>query len=80
MIAVLAPLIAPYDPDAQVLMDALKGPCSQYLLGTDNYGRDVLSRIIYGSRVSLTVGVLAVMIACAIGTFLEWQPDFSAEL
>ena len=67
--AVFAPIISPYDPNAQSLMDTLKGPSAQYLLGTDNYGRDILSRIFYGARVSLTVGVAAVLVACAIGTF-----------
>lgn len=74
--AVLAPFLAPHNPDAQTLMDALKGPSATHLLGTDNFGRDVLSRMIYGSRVSLTVGVLAVMIACALGTFFGMVAGF----
>lgn len=69
LIAVFAPLLAPADPNKTNLMDSLKGPCAEYLLGTDNSGRDVLSRILYGTRISLIVGVLAVVIACAIGTF-----------
>lgn len=76
LMAVFAPLLSPHDPNAQVLLDALKKPCAEYLLGTDNYGRDVLSRIIYGTRVSLLVGVLAVAIACAIGTFLGMVAGF----
>ena len=74
--AVFAPILAPYDPNEQSLMDALKTPSSQYLLGTDNYGRDILSRIIYGARVSLIVGVLAVGIACAVGTFFGMLAGF----
>lgn len=70
LIALFAKQIAPYDPNRQVLQDSLQKPSSNYLLGTDNFGRDVLSRIIYGTRVSLIVGVLAVGIACIIGTFL----------
>lgn len=69
LLAVFAPLIAPYDPNYADFASFLQGPSSAHLLGTDNYGRDVLSRIIYGTRVSLIIGVLAVMIACAIGTF-----------
>lgn len=74
--AVFAPIISPYDPNAQSLMDTLKGPRAQYLLGTDNYGRDILSRIFYGARVSLTVGVAAVLVACAIGTFFGMVAGF----
>lgn len=74
--AVFAPIISPYDPNAQSLMDTLKGPSAQYLLGTDNYGRDILSRIFYGARVSLTVGVAAVLVACAIGTFFGMVAGF----
>lgn len=74
--AIFAPIISPYDPNAQSLMDTLKGPSAQYLLGTDNYGRDILSRIFYGARVSLTVGVAAVLVACAIGTFFGMVAGF----
>lgn len=69
LLAVFAPLIAPYDPNYADFASFLQGPSSAHLLGTDNYGRDVLSRIIYGTRVSLIIGVLAVVIACVIGTF-----------
>lgn len=74
--AIFAPIISPYDPNAQSLMDTLKGPSAKYLLGTDNYGRDILSRIFYGARVSLTVGVAAVLVACAIGTFFGMVAGF----
>ena len=69
VIAVFAPLIAPYDPDFADFAAYLQGPSRLHVLGTDSYGRDVLSRIIYGTRVSLIIGVLAVVIACAVGTF-----------
>ena len=68
--AIFAPFVAPYDPNYADLAAYLQGPSKTHLLGTDNYGRDVLSRIIFGTRVSLIIGVFAVMIACAIGTFL----------
>lgn len=74
--AVFAPIISPHDPNAQSLMDTLQGPSAKYLLGTDNYGRDILSRIFYGARVSLTVGVAAVFVACAIGTFFGMLAGF----
>lgn len=68
--AIFAPFIAPYDPNVADFAAFLAQPSADHLLGTDSYGRDVLSRIIYGARVSLIIGVLAVTIACAIGTFL----------
>ncbi|WP_248927158.1 ABC transporter permease [Paenibacillus hamazuiensis] len=68
--AVFAPFIAPYDPVAQNLSNSLKPPSSQHLLGTDALGRDVLSRIIYGTRVSLAVGFVSVAIAGTVGMLL----------
>lgn len=69
LVAVFAPLLSPYDPNFADFAAFLQGPGKAHLLGTDNYGRDVLSRIIYGTRVSLIIGVLAVVIACVVGTF-----------
>lgn len=69
IMAVCAPFIAPYDPNYADFAAFLQGPSNAHVLGTDNYGRDVLSRIIYGTRVSLIIGVFAVMIACMVGTF-----------
>ncbi|MDD6221465.1 MAG: ABC transporter permease [Lachnospiraceae bacterium] len=74
--AVFAPLISPYDPNAQVLSEALQGPSASHIFGTDNYGRDILSRIFYGGRVSLIVGVAAVLGACVIGTFFGMVSGF----
>lgn len=68
--AIFASVLAPYDPNATDFSASLVGPCAAHLLGTDNLGRDVLSRLLYGSRVSLVVGVCAVAISCAIGTFI----------
>ena len=65
--AVAAPLLAPYEPTAVGTGPALGDPSSNNLLGTDQLGRDLLSRLIYGSRVSLLVGIIAVGIAAAIG-------------
>ncbi len=76
LVAVLAPVLAPHDPNKTNLMDSLQNPSMKYLLGTDNSGRDILSRILYGSQVSLLVGVLAVVIACAIGTFFGMVAGF----
>lgn len=69
-VALFAPLIAPHDPN-QIDLNAFQGPpTSNHLLGTDTVGRDVLSRLIYGARVSLTVCLVAVFINVIIGTLL----------
>ncbi len=70
LMAIFAPVISPADPYTQDLYNILAKPSAEHLLGTDNFGRDLLARIIYGSRVSIIIGVLAVSIACIIGTFL----------
>lgn len=65
--ALFAPLIAPYDPDAQDLYNVLMGPSATHWLGTDNLGRDLLSRLLYGARISLFVGIVSTIAAAAIG-------------
>lgn len=69
-IAATAPLLAPYGPNEQDLRNTLSDPSSEHLLGTDSFGRDTLSRILYGSRISLMVGVIAVGIAAGAGMIL----------
>jgi peptide/nickel transport system permease protein len=66
-LAVFAPLIAPYDPAAQSWSAVRKAPSAAHWFGTDEVGRDILSRIIYGARASLLAGVISVAIALAIG-------------
>jgi peptide/nickel transport system permease protein len=68
LIAALAPLIAPYDPIEQHIAYRLEPPSAEFLLGTDTYGRDVLSRLIHGARISLIVAFAAVAIAMVVGT------------
>jgi peptide/nickel transport system permease protein len=68
--AIFAPLLAPYKPNAPDLDSALQQPSREHLLGTDSLGRDTLSRLIYGTRVSLIIGITAVGFAAAIGMFL----------
>ncbi|WP_410050628.1 ABC transporter permease [Bosea sp. BH3] len=70
LMAVFAPLIAPYDPLTQDIVNRLMPPSSEFWLGTDSYGRDVLSRIIYGARISLFVGLVSILIAMTLGTAL----------
>jgi peptide/nickel transport system permease protein len=66
-LALLAPLMAPYDPAAQSWATVRKPPSALHLFGTDDLGRDVLARIIFGARASLLAGVISVAIALAIG-------------
>src|SRR2546426_10563472 len=70
LIALAAPLLAPYDPLAQNLGNTLARPGRAHLLGTDNVGRDVLSRVIWGTRVSLVAGLVSVALAVVAGTLL----------
>ena len=68
--AVFANLIAPYDPVEQNLLIRLQGPSAAHWFGTDELGRDIFSRILYGARISLTVGLIAVSISCVAGCAL----------
>lgn len=70
VMAIAAPLITHYDPTQQSLLDTLQPPGSKHLLGTDQYGRDVWSRLLYGGRVDLQVGFLAVLTPFVTGTLL----------
>lgn len=66
----LAPVIAPYGYDDQDVNRAFLGPSMQHLFGTDNLGRDIFSRILYGGRISLTMGLISVSLASVVGIFL----------
>lgn len=68
VLALTGQWLAPYDPNNQVLTDRLLSPSWHHWMGTDQYGRDILSRMIYGSRISLAVGLVAVSIYVLIGT------------
>ncbi len=70
LIAVAAPLISPYAPDAVDVSGRLLPPGPAHLLGTDELGRDVLSRLIYGSRISLFTGFVVVLAGAAVGTLV----------
>ena len=69
LIAIFAPLIAPYDPIARIKADSSLSPGKAYFFGTDLLGRDIFSRVIYGSRISIEVGIVAVGISVVIGLF-----------
>ena len=67
--AILAPVISPYDPIVQDLSVRLNPPSGDHWFGTDNFGRDIFSRVIYGGRYSLLAGVVTVILSGIIGTF-----------
>jgi peptide/nickel transport system permease protein len=73
VVALAAPLLAPHDPDVQDVLNRLASPSSEHLLGTDSLGRDELSRILYGARVSLlttlAIGVAILVIGIVVGMF-----------
>lgn len=68
LIAILAPWVAPYPYDAQIIADRLQGPSHEHWMGTDALGRDLLSRIIFGARLSLAVGFFTAIFSLFIGT------------
>uniref|UniRef100_A0A831T8M5 ABC transporter permease n=1 Tax=Thermorudis peleae TaxID=1382356 RepID=A0A831T8M5_9BACT len=70
LVALLAPFIAPYDPHEGDILYIHARPSSEHLLGTDENGRDVLSRLIYGARISMSVGLIAMVISIAIGSLI----------
>jgi peptide/nickel transport system permease protein len=70
LVAIFAPLITPYSPTTQNLTDVLQGPGAAHWLGTDQFGRDVFTRLIWSTRVDLRIGFLAVLIPFVVGTIL----------
>ncbi len=81
-ITIFAPLIAPYEPTEQHMLERrlppafMEGGTTKYILGTDHLGRDILSRMIYGGRVSLSVSLLAIMITAGVGTIMGITSGF----
>ncbi|MBI3521554.1 MAG: ABC transporter permease [Chloroflexi bacterium] len=70
LLSALAPLLSSYDPERTRLLDLYEAPSGTHLFGTDSLGRDLATRILYGGRVSLSVGVLAVSVAVTLGTLV----------
>jgi peptide/nickel transport system permease protein len=77
LVALAAPVIAPYDPLAQDLGNTLAPPGRTHFLGTDNVGRDVLSRVIWGTRISLLAGLVSVVLAVLAGSLLGVLAGYS---
>jgi peptide/nickel transport system permease protein len=80
LMAIFAPLLTPYDPIEVVAKDSFARPSSRHLTGADKFGRDVLTRIMFGARISLTIGLISVGIAVAVGVpaglVAGWQTGF----
>jgi peptide/nickel transport system permease protein len=76
--AILAPVLAPHDPDVQDLLGKLKPPSSDHWLGTDEYGRDLLSRLMFGARTSLLAAFEAVAVGSVVGTSLGMIAGYRA--
>ncbi|HEY9088826.1 MAG TPA: nickel transporter permease [Anaerolineaceae bacterium] len=70
LVAIAAPLVAPYDPFEQNITDRLQGPSTKYWFGTDELGRDVFSRVVYGARISLPIGLVVIIFATTFGSLL----------
>lgn len=70
LLAILAPIIAPYDPLTQNMETTLESPSITHILGTDEFGRDIFSRILYGAQISLAIGFVGVLIALVAGIIL----------
>jgi len=75
-VALLAPLLAPYDPTAQHVRDAFQPPGARYWFGTDEFGRDVFSRVVHGTRPALLIGLFAVALSVAVGMPLGMLAGF----
>ena len=72
--ALLAPVISTFNPVEQHILDRFKSPSTTYWLGADEYGRDIFSRIVWGSRISLSVGTISVLLGMMIGGMLGSLP------
>src|SRR5260370_29495095 len=79
LIALLAPLIAPYDPIDQNVRARLQGPSAAHWFGVDGLGRDVFSRVLWGGRVSLPVAAIVVLVATGFGTLYGGLAAFSGK-
>jgi len=78
--ALFGPLLAPYEPNKMDFMAAFQGPSLEHPLGTDDFGRDILSRIMHGASISVRVGLVSVSLAATIGTFLGMIAGYGRRL
>lgn len=80
LLAIFAPFISPYSPEEMDLINKREGPQKSHFFGTDKFGRDIFSRIIFGSRVSLTVGIISVGIGVFFGIFLGLYAGYTGNI
>ena len=76
VVAAAAPLIAPYDPNAPAITNRFAAPSAEHWFGTDELGRDVFSRLLYGTRISIMIGLVPTLISMTIGTILGLAGGF----
>lgn len=79
VMAILAPLLASHDPDLNNHRARVKPPSAQNWLGTDNFGRDIYSRVIYGARISMYAGIFSTLIGTSLGAFVGLLSGFLGE-
>ena len=79
-LAIFAPLLSSFDPNTMKIAHRLQAPNAMYWFGTDEFGRDLFTRVIYGAQVSLTVGLLTVFVACIFGVLLGVMAGFFPRL
>lgn len=79
-LACLLAKLSPYDPNKVDLLNKFADPSMEHLFGTDNFGRDIFTRILYGGRVSLSVGVLAMLVSISVGTLYGIISGFSGKI
>jgi peptide/nickel transport system permease protein len=77
ILATLAPILTPYDPEKIDPITGLRAPDAEHIFGTDNFGRDVFTRVLYGGRLSVQVGLISILIASTIGTTLGILSGYS---
>lgn len=80
LVSIFAPLLAPYDPLTQFPGKELLGPSREFWLGTDRLGRDVFSRLLYGGRPTLLVGLIAVPLGAIVGTVIGIVAGYTSDL
>jgi peptide/nickel transport system permease protein len=76
LLAIFAPVIAPFRPDEQVLSDRLQPPGEHYLMGTDGLGRDVFSRTLYATQISIPIGIFAMLVSVTVGVSIGMLSGF----
>lgn len=79
LVAILAPVIVPYDPYAQDIANRLKPPSAQHFFGTDELGRDVFSRVLYGARISIPSGLIVIAVMLIVGSLVGGLAAYSGK-